>query len=102
LRWQRDQLKDEIARLRAEPPTDGGDLISRKAAIEALDKAWRTARNSGRLWQLNELHYAKELRDELLRATAPEPPTLKCHHIYQCGHCFEQDNIECRICGENQ
>jgi hypothetical protein len=46
---------------------------------------------------------AYAMKDAILaRAAAPEPPTPKCHHVYQCGRCFEQDNIECRICGEDQ
>jgi hypothetical protein len=106
-------------------PREPDDLISRKAAIEAVTKnrdsvaATRESQWAGsetwhragsETWHLNDAAVGGLDRAIVTLMNLPalaNLPTLpaqpeKCHHHFQCGTCFELDNIECSKCGETQ
>ncbi len=72
------------------------DLVSRKEALAALEAAWESARSKGRLWGMNELHYAKDiiaalpaipLDDEFIRNLLDVAPCVGA----ETGFCHAHD-----------
>jgi hypothetical protein len=53
------------------------DLVSRKEALAALEVAWESARSKGRLWGMNELHYAKDIIAALPVLETPPPTQVR-------------------------